>query len=274
MNNQKGRIMTATEQKLVMLDLLKYFDNICRANNIKYSLIGGSLIGAVRHHGFIPWDDDIDLILMPEEYKKLIKVLNNNNNNKYRFLLPEQSNSYNYPFLKLIDTRTALEETKYTGVEDYGVYLDIFSYHYVSNNKFIRVLHYYGQIFGKKLFALMARNPKSEGNILNKILFLSCKLVPVDLVKKKYVKYCTNNSRTGYILSNWPAYGFKKEIQIVDDTKGYIDMEFEGVEAMVFENYDKILRTTFGDYMILPPEKERASNHDIKVWWKVGNNVG
>ena len=67
--------ITIDEQKKILIKILAYVDNICRKNNIKYSLIGGSLIGAIRHNGFIPWDDDIDIILMPKEYKKLICAL-------------------------------------------------------------------------------------------------------------------------------------------------------------------------------------------------------
>ena len=268
MNEIKGRRMTTAEQKQVMLGLLKYVDKICRDNNIKYSLIGGSLIGAIRHQGFIPWDDDIDIILMPKEHKKLIKILKKDDNNKYKLLLPEESTSYKYPFLKLIDMRTVLEETKYVDVEDYGVYLDIFSYHYVSNNRFMRVLHYCGQVFIKKLFSLAARNPKNERNILKKILFLPCRLVPASLIKKKYVEYCTNDNFTEYVLSNWPVYGFNKEIQMAKNVKEYMNIKFENIDSMIFKNYDKILTTTFGNYMTLPPEKDRVSNHNIRIWWR------
>ena len=71
--------ITQTEQKEILLDMLKYIDEICRKNNIKYFLYGGTLIGAIRHKGFIPWDDDVDICVPYNEYRKLITILKQNN---------------------------------------------------------------------------------------------------------------------------------------------------------------------------------------------------
>ena len=78
--------MSIEEQRQVMVEILKYFDTLCRKNNIKYSLIGGTLIGAIRNKGIIPWDDDIDIILDKENYKKIIDILKHDNNSKYILL--------------------------------------------------------------------------------------------------------------------------------------------------------------------------------------------
>ena len=89
--------MTEKECKKVMLDILDYIDKICRKNNIKYSLFCGSLIGAIRHKGIIPWDDDIDIILLKEEYDKLVKILEKENA-YYKIISYENTNGYYAPY--------------------------------------------------------------------------------------------------------------------------------------------------------------------------------
>ena len=100
------------EQKKIMVEILEYFDKVCRENNINYSLIGGSLIGAIRHKGIIPWDDDIDVILTRENYLKIISLLEKENDNRFKILTQNTCNDYSFPFPKLIDKRTYVVEPK------------------------------------------------------------------------------------------------------------------------------------------------------------------
>lgn len=120
--------------KKVMIDILTYIDNICRKNNIKYTLVGGSLIGAIRHKGIIPWDDDIDIGLLPGEYEKLIKCLKASNNEKYKLLDIDTEPTYYYPYAKLIDNRTICKELYLKGIDNYGIFVDIFKYNNIPND--------------------------------------------------------------------------------------------------------------------------------------------
>ena len=109
------------------IDILKYIEKICKENNIKYSLMDGSLLGAVRHNGFIPWDDDIDIMLLREDYDKLKRViLNDSNNSRYLYMSNDLYDDYLYPYAKLIDTETSAKETGIKAPKNYGIFVDIF----------------------------------------------------------------------------------------------------------------------------------------------------
>ena len=255
------------EQKKILVELLKYFDEICAKHDIKYSLIGGSLIGAVRHKGIIPWDDDIDVILMPDEYDKLMEVLAKNDH-YYVLLDPEKEKDYYYPFAKLVDTRTILKEKGTKTYKNSGVYLDIFKYHYVSNNELIRKLHYKRLFFIQTLFARAMLNPKDYHNLKTRTIVTLANLFGAKYFKKRHMKICRAKKPTDYLLSNWPAYGYHKEIQKVTSYTSYKRVKFEDTKAMITENYDEVLTTTFNNYMELPPEEKRVVKHNTEIYWK------
>ncbi len=252
--------------------MLEFVDDVCRKNGIKYSLIGGSLIGAIRHKGFIPWDDDIDIILTKDNYEKLINILNQEKGRYQTLKIGEGGERYT--FTKLVDKNTQLFETcQQKFLPEYGVFLDIFCYYPTAANDKEKEKHY-KKI--KRAVRLLA-NGKNEFHFKTlprdcirfcKNIFLSNEMI-CKMIHKKFLnimnKY-TNNS--GYMISNFPAYGFQKELQLEKDTNEYIDTEFEGIKVMIFKNYDNILKTTYGDYMKLPPESERISRHRVKVWWR------
>lgn len=256
------------EQKKLLIELLKYITDICQENDIKYSLLGGSLIGAVRHEGIIPWDDDVDIVLMPDEYQKLIKVLSEKNHAYYFLMNPETNKDYYYPFAKLIDTRTTLIENGIKTIPNYGVYLDIFVYHYVSKNEFIRKMHYKRLFFIQTLFARAMLNPKEMQRLKTKIIVTIANIFGPNYFKRRHMKICRSKHKTEYILMNWPAYGYKKEIQNVASYQKYKYVKFENIKAMITEDYDTILKTTFGNYMQLPPKEKRVAKHDTQIYWR------
>ena len=260
--------ITIDEQKKILIKILAYVDNICRKNNIKYSLIGGSLIGAIRHNGFIPWDDDIDIILMPKEYKKLICALKQRND--YELLIPSESKGYYYPFAKLVDKQTVLYEYNAKHIPNYGVYIDIFQYRYISNNKILQTISYMKQSILKDMISLsMVSNTrtKEEKNILKKIAFYLARKTNTQTWLNMYLK-CMNQKTSNHIVSSWPVYGKTKEIQHINDTKHYEYHIFENIDAMIFSSYDSILKTTFGNYMQLPPKEKQKTHHKMKIYRK------
>mgnify|MGYP004474525941 CR=1 FL=1 len=255
------------EQKKILVEILDYIHKICIKNNINYSLIGGSLIGAIRHQGIIPWDDDIDIILVHDEYMKLIEVLKNQQS-QYKLLYVDSKN-YLYPFAKLIDTRTVLKEKKFTDIDDYGVYVDIFEYNNFPNNNILGVIHYKKMMFYKILMGRCSLI-KNDGNLLKKAVGIFAKQLGIKKIINKYnkVNWQYNKKNCDRYLSNWPAYGLKKEVQNKEWFNKYKIVKFENIEAMITEDYDNVLKTTFGDYMQLPPEEQRVTHHDTDVYWK------
>lgn len=261
------------EQKKIMIELLEYFDKVCRENDIKYSLIGGSLIGAIRHKGIIPWDDDIDVILSKSEYLKLIQILENMNDSRYKLLTINNCRGYNFPFPKLVDKRTFVVEPRLLNqIEEYGIFIDIFSYSNTSNSEKIRIKDF-KKI--KLLNSMMSRTKldfKDDGfkqnflrlnkNILSKIIGYRNIIKFLNNIYNKY-----NNVDTDYVVSNWPVYNINKEVQKSKNIIEYTDVEFENMKIMIFKNYDEILRTTFGNYMQLPPENQRKA-HGLIAYWR------
>ena len=119
--------MSKEELRKTQIGILDYFTNICEENGINYFLTYGTLLGAIRHKGYIPWDDDIDVAMLREDYDKLIDVFNTNNNSRYRFSCVENDPLCMYPFGKIIDENTILYERGEQGIE-IGVYIDVFVY--------------------------------------------------------------------------------------------------------------------------------------------------
>lgn len=262
------------KQKRIMLEMLDYVDDICRRNGIKYSLIGGSLIGAIRHRGFVPWDDDIDIILTRTNYDKLVSILNEKDG-KYQTLKTDDGGE-RFGFTKLVDIRTQLLEFGHPELSDnYGIFIDIFCYYSTSNNYRERLSHY-KKI--KLLRSLMIRKtPFAEGRFTIQDLRWACANVVAKILGCKRIKILFEGNmkrfegkNSDYVVSNWPIYGFEKEIQLKKNTEEYIDVKFENLTVMIFKNYDEILRTSFGDYMQLPPESERIPKHNMTAWWREG----
>lgn len=119
--------MTEKEAKQCMINILSYIDNICRKNKINYSIYYGSLIGAIRHKGIIPWDDDIDIILLKKDYDKLIKILKAQNN-EYKILDETTDTKCVLPFAKLVNTKTYIEQDNMNKDNNMGLFVDIFCF--------------------------------------------------------------------------------------------------------------------------------------------------
>jgi len=259
------------EIKELLVDILKYIDDLCKKNNIDYTLIGGTLIGAIRHKGFIPWDDDIDIALSHENYNKLIKVLKDDNNKKYKLINNEINANYYYPFSKVVDMRTTIKEKGISNIDEMGVYVDIFEYNKYPNNSLIRKIHFSRISFLKKLIYYFSMDSIPE-NILKKIISKVTKRIGIKRILKKYNNLCHkyNNSKSKFVVANWAGYGYKKEIQDISVLRKYKRVKFEKIEAQISDKYHQILTTTFGDYMKLPPENERV-NHGYKAYWRSKN---
>ncbi len=260
----------------ILFETLKYFDDICKENDIQYTLYGGSLIGAIRHSDIIPWDDDIDVALTPDNYKKLREVMIKQDS-RYKYLDGFINQTYYYPFAKIVDSHTVAYEEDKKEIKDYGVYIDVFEIDYTSDDEKAREKHYNKMAALKRIFGVYAKTDESVKNekskfkkIRNYFLFkIGCKFFI-----KKYNTLCRkyNNKNTNYMVYNWPTYGCKKEVFLKEYYMNYTRKKFRNINAMVSKDYDKILKTIFGDYMKLPPEEERIPKHNIKAYWKESIN--
>ena len=262
-------IITPEEQKQIMLDMLEFIDKTCRQNGIKYSLFAGSLIGAIRHQGYIPWDDDIDIVLTKENYTKLKTILDKGTG-RYQTLKFGRGGEQ-FSFLKLVDTHTGLKEpSQAKPIPDYGIFIDIFCYYPAPNDAKLRKKHFKRV---QLLVSLIARrklslNASPKQNFLRLGKNTLSKILGYKHINKMFAKTMNRYKNTDYVMTSWPAYAYEKEIQLAKNTEDYIDAKFENLTVMIFKNYDAILSTTFGDYMQLPPPEARKPRHTLEMWWR------
>ena len=121
------------ELKRIQIGILKHLDAFCKENNLTYFMCGGTLLGAVRHKGFIPWDDDIDIMMKREDYDKLIALYPKNDNSNFKLFSYELDKSFPYPFAKMDDCRTIFEE-EINDSYKIGVNIDIFPIDYITED--------------------------------------------------------------------------------------------------------------------------------------------
>lgn len=258
------------EYKEILYDILKEFDRFCRKNKIDYSLIGGSLIGAIREKAIIPWDDDVDVIMTPKNYNKFKKLYKDSEDYILRYNSKEYP-KFPFPFMKLINAHTTAKEKAITDtIEEYGIYIDIFKYCNTYNDPKRQKMHHKIINFTRR----MRMRPQGEIKGIKKRVRVTGKRIVRFFIGQKnvyraYDKLCSISTQTDYMISNWPIYPVKKEIQKRKDIEaGYIDTNFGPITAMVFKNYDNILKTTFGDYMTPPPANKQTPKHSIEAYWK------
>jgi lipopolysaccharide cholinephosphotransferase len=260
--------------KKLELDILKYIDGVCRENNIEYFLFGGSLLGAVREKGMIPWDDDIDIGLTRQNYNKLIDVLISKKNQRYKLLNNSVEKSYFYPFSKLIDSQTEMNEIGLKKIDNYGVYVDIFAIDNLPDNNKEREKRYKAQKRAQRYIFYWGMKKIEEKNFIKKILKNIIKIysniLGIRRILKKYDAICTkyDNTNSSYAISCWPIYKKNNEIQQMEDFLKTMDFEFDGIMVKILVNYDRFLTNLYGNYMTPPPPEKRVSPHNSQVFWK------
>lgn len=260
--------MNDIEIKQEMLRILKYIDYISKKNNINYTLIGGSLIGAIRNNGIIPWDDDIDIGLMYNDYEKLIQAIEDDSNDEFRLIRFENNKSCYFPHTKLVSTRTYLIERDLQEIDGMGVFVDIFIYSYLPQEKRKRKIAFNRLITTNKLIYSLRKPNKNEKKYIIKFMrYIICKYIIGSKILYKYLRNLyVKYDKSNYIVSSLPQYGIEKEIQDSICFNEFDTHLFEKEDIMITKEYDKMLTKTFGNYMKLPPECDRVSHHLLAYW--------
>lgn len=258
----------------VQVEILKEFDRICKKYDIKYQLFAGTLLGAIRHKGFIPWDDDIDVCLLRSDYEKFLKVCNSDLNEKYFLQNYETDKNYNAQFSKIRKNDTLFIEkiTSDSNIHK-GIYIDIFPLDNILKDKFLGKLHQkILYILGRVNLTRIKKLCLQRHNPLNKIFSLTIhnimNCVPKIWFDKLQTKVATifNNKKTGYVshLTNgvskvrYDKFTFEKKY--INDI---IFVEFENELFPISKDYHKILTQLYGDYFKLPPINEQKPHHGV-----------
>jgi lipopolysaccharide cholinephosphotransferase len=241
--------------QLKILEIIKYIDAFCNENNIEYYIIYGSCLGAVRHKGFIPWDDDMDIAMTEDNYFKFIKAFEQSGNKeKYYLQRPGKEKDYYLSFSKLRDiTTTLVEENNKDKNITYGVYIDIFPLIGVPKNKIKRNILKINRAF------LLSANI----NVINNKFLKSISKIIIKLIgKERVIKYCQKNcfkyKTKDYDewLSLCDGDGFNLNLNMKEVYGKPLYVEFENTMLPIPRKYDEYLTHIYGDYMKIPSEKD------------------
>lgn len=264
--------LSLEKQKLLMLEILLDFDKVCRNNGIRYSLVYGTLLGAVRHQGFIPWDDDIDVIVFRADYEKLIQILNSQMQGNHSFICVENNPGFSAPLGKIIDNTTILEQSgHFSDRINLGVYIDVFPYDMVPEKKSDRKKVLKKAVFLQTLWSFCGNN----NNKRNKAIVIIRKLINKTPLARWIALYMNRWASKNNFDKNTMAnliFGYEdreKEIMRVSDLLELTEYSFEGHSFLGIQKSDFYLKQWYGNYTQLPPIEERVSHHAIKVYSKV-----
>lgn len=272
----------AQKLKTTLLGMFLDIQEACEKEGLSVMLGGGSCLGAVRHKGFIPWDDDLDLNMLRSDYDKFPAALEKHFPGKYNLVGPGVSENYNLPFIKIEKKGTVIKTVYEFSEENPAIGIDLFPLENVPNGKIARLWHGFWNNFYQfvgvctKLYqrrncpvTKLLTSTKEGKKFMSKRLFIgrlfSYKSYQkwyekCDKVAKKYSK-----KETKYITVPTGRAHYFGEIQNRDDIVPPAECTFEGHKAFICKNYDKYLSSLYGDYMQIPPVDKREKHFIVDL---------
>lgn len=248
------------------LKMIKFFDDFCRNNNLTYFLCGGCCIGAVRNKGFIPWDDDVDLFMPRQDYEKLKQIWKDTEKYELKFTT-EKERSYNTA-MSLHDKNTTFIKSVFSDRDvSFGVAMDIFPIDGCPNG-----LNRKAQLMWTILYSLAAveRAPQNHGILFKSLGNIFLFFLPKGKIRYRFMKFAEKHMKKydvsdcekitelcagpHYMMNEYPKEAFEKQLFV----------DFEDTKLAIPVGYDSYLKIAFGDYMSLPPEKDRINHHEYE----------
>ena len=258
------------ELKRIQLEMLKDIHSFCIAHSIMYSLAFGTLLGAVRHKGYIPWDDDIDIMLPRDDYDRFVSGYGNE---RYQVVDISKDSQYGLAFAKVLDVRTLLIENT-IDKNEYGIYIDVFPIDNIPDNMSERKRFYRRKDFWNALHIFKTVQLNSHRPIIKNLILLIGRIISLPLSKTFITKKMDKISRkyqgyqTEFMGIVAPADSRIEEAIPAKYFKEYVELPFEDSTFMAIRAYDEYLTAAYGNYMHLPPEEKRVSHHSFQAWWK------
>ena len=277
MRNEKTNIMDIKNIKqrwnATILDILKAFIDICKRHDLTFYCCAGTAIGAVRHHGIIPWDDDIDVIMPRPDYDRLLETSKSEDWGKYELVTPYDRDDYPLYFSKISDrTTTLVEERERPCV--IGLFVDIFPLDATDDDldeakrlkdRYTKVINRLNAVSTHNTFAeyiSLLADPKEWGRFAIKTAayFFRSPIRRRLLAQMDAISHLYDYDKAKNVQVYTGSYGYRETFPKAWLGRGKM-FKFEDIEVPLPEEYDKYLRHFFGDYMQLPPVEQRIEKH-------------
>lgn len=261
--------MTETRHREILIETFKAFDKFCDDNNIKYFACGGTAIGAVRHKGIIPWDDDIDVCMLRDDYNRFVELKEKCIGTRYT-IVDYNDQGYYLPFAKFMDNNTTIWEVEENSFI-LGVFIDVFPLNYTddSNKENKKFQHKYIKAFTDYV---TAQKKYSFARLIKKQGVTGLKLYVKHLIYrsiqsllfqrfKNLDEFIKNNKEGNFLLNYFTPYKVEKETFPKEWFQTQIEVPFEDTSIKLPNGYEMYLTQLFGDYMVPPPIEKQINHH-------------
>lgn len=255
-------------QQEILLEMLLCFDGFCRDNDLRYSLGGGTLLGAVRHKGFIPWDDDVDIMMPRKDYNIFVNLFNGSQPQLYCAKFSVADGCY-FPYAKIYYKNTVLKEID--TLMSTPIFIDIFPIDAYPNSLYSRKIYIFSVTILKgllhlKLLSWIKYSGFSIKRFLGKIV---SSITPASFIYAllNALLSCCTYERANYLGVSLGRYA-ERECYPKYVFKDFVELEFEGHKVWAIREYDQYLRQHYGEYMKLPPPSNRVCSHTEYCYWQ------
>ena len=265
------KYLSLEEYHAVLFDMLKQVDSICHAERLRYFLSGGTLLGAIRHKGFIPWDDDIDLMMPRPDYEIFLKRAEKRLPKRYILAFPDRTKDYSQPWIRIFDTRVAVDDSGMQRTLTRSLFVDIFPIDGLPSNRTLSNLCF-TRVRAWDILLKCARRkalyPDERLKWLKKPMMALTRVRPLPkyaISLNKSARRCSfERAHYAGVLAT-THYGSRERMP-VEVFRGSVQVPFEGGFFPAPIGYDTYLSRLYGDYMQLPPEEKRVSQHNLHAY--------